>query len=141
MDVLCHFEESESQHVAVICNSRIYIIDEAVHRSLTNITKCLHHIVKHSVLGDTSTSFSIGALTHGWRKNWRAARNTLEQIESNQSQLALLDSAAFTVCLDDILAGSNGACFRMTEYFTILILLLNDYYYSFRVADCFIIII
>ena len=107
LDVLAHFAEHESEHFTVLCNNRIWVVDGAAARSATDITKCLKCIIAESEREETNRSFSMGAMTHDFRARWRSARAELERSAANRERFALIDSAAFTVCLDSRIPGDE----------------------------------
>ena len=111
LDVLAHFAEHESEHFTVLCNNRIWVVDGAAARSATDLTKCLKCIVAESERDETNRSFSMGAMTHDFRARWRSARAELERSVANRERFAVIDSAAFTVCLDSRIPGDEQVRF------------------------------
>jgi acyl carrier protein len=108
-DVLAHFNESESDHFMIIANNRIWIVNISAMRTTTEIFKSVAHVVQCSYQEETNQSFSLGAMTHDFRARWRTARATLEEVVENRENFAVIDSSAFTVCLEQSQPGGNQA--------------------------------
>lgn len=106
-DQLCKYPNSK--HIAVIKNGQFYVFDvldsSGNIRPAEEIFSCLNHLINLNVPTDLD---SITALSAEERNTWADVREKLvSSSKENCSSLELVDSALFTVSLDELTFGEE----------------------------------
>ncbi|XP_037547050.1 choline O-acetyltransferase-like [Nematolebias whitei] len=96
-------DSSVLQHIIVVCKSQFFVLDVVANNkqlSETEILSQLEKIVKMSENAEERHP-PVGLLTSDGRTEWAQAREALTKDQTNRDSLALIESCAGVVCLDE----------------------------------------
>ncbi|XP_037610209.1 choline O-acetyltransferase-like [Sebastes umbrosus] len=94
---------SAPEHIIVACKNQFFVLDVVANSKQLNETEILSQLEKIMKMAENAEERlpPLGILTSDGRTEWAQARDALTKDQTNRDSLALIESCACVVCLDE----------------------------------------
>ncbi|XP_028990285.1 choline O-acetyltransferase-like [Betta splendens] len=102
-DVLQLHINTEPGHIIVACKNQFFVLDVVANNKQLNETEIFSQLEKIQKMAENAAERSppVGILTSDGRTEWAQARDALTKEQMNRDSLALMETCACVLCLDE----------------------------------------